>query len=68
MTSGAPEKQSYLFTCKFNVVREGVPVCDHMFPAEPVGGDDAIIRFANPGLYEMAQIVRLIKTLRDNII
>jgi hypothetical protein len=39
-----------------------------MFPAEPVGGDDAIVRFANPGLYELTQIVRLIKTLRDNII
>jgi hypothetical protein len=39
-----------------------------MFPAEPVGGDDAIIRFANLGLYEMTQIVSLTKTLRDNII
>ena len=43
-------------------------MCDHMFLAEPLGGDDAIIRFANPGLYEMAQIVCLIKTLRDKII
>ena len=55
-------------TFKLNVVRDAVPVCDHMFPAEPVGGDDAIIRFANPGLYELTQIVRLIKALRDNII
>ena len=39
-----------------------------MFSAEPVGIDGAIIRFANPGLYELTQIVRLIKTLRDNII
>ena len=56
------------FTFKFNVVRNGVPVRDHMFPAEPVGGDDAIIRFANPGLYGLTQTVRLIKRLRDNII
>ena len=43
-------------------------MCDHMFPAEPLGGDDAIIRFANLGLYEMTQIVSLIKTMRDHII
>jgi hypothetical protein len=39
-----------------------------MFPAEPVGGDDAIIRFANPSLYELTQIVSLIKTVREHII